>query len=71
MFKNSCFLLYAAKQVFTFIRKILSNKTFEPSFEATPISEFLTLRFTIFKFDFSPTDTALSSHESNSELKIK
>ena len=57
---NSCFFLYASRQISKESNLALFKFTTELSLEAIPISEFNALIWSIFNLDFSPTDKALS-----------
>ena len=65
--RNSCFLLYAVKQVLTFSSVIFFEKKFELSLEATPIKEFFIITLFELNFDCSPTEMALSPQSVKSE----
>ena len=60
--KNSCFFLFASKQICVFLIFKLSIDIVELSFVDKPIVEFKTRRLDSFTVDFSPTDNALSLH---------
>ena len=57
---NSCFFLYASRQISKESNLAMFKFTIELSLAAIPISEFNALIWSIINLDFSPTDKALT-----------